>query len=59
MNYLRQEAANILGVCKKTLINWEKQGLIKPRCLKNGFRVFSDEELEYIKENIITRRRKK
>jgi DNA-binding transcriptional MerR regulator len=42
----RSEAARIVGVAPDTLRDWERNGLVRPRRLPNGRRVYSPEDLE-------------
>ena len=57
--YLAQEVCNILGVSKKTLFNWEAQGLIS-RIPKDwrGWRMYQLKHLNQAKA-IIDHKRKK
>lgn len=43
------DVAKLIGVTPSTLRNWEKQGFYIPRRTQNGYRVFSYEEIELLK----------
>ena len=50
--YLAQEVAEILGVTKRTLWNWEEAGKI-PKARRDpmsGFRLYSEKDLEKLKK---------
>lgn len=50
--YLTQEVTDILGICKKTLFNWERAGKI-PKARRdpmNNYRVYSEQDIERLKE---------
>ena len=50
--YLAQEVAEILGVTKRTLWNWEEAGKI-PKARRDpmsGFRLYSEKDLKKLKK---------
>ena len=51
--YTSQQVCNKLDVCKKTLYNWEKVGLI-PKIERDWrkWRIYSERDLEQIKKTI-------
>jgi len=51
--YTSHEVCEKLDVCKKTLFNWEKEGLI-PRISRDWrkWRIYSDQDIEKIKKVI-------
>ena len=54
--YTSQQVANILGVYKRTVFNWEKAGKI-PKAKRdpmNNYRYYTDEDIKHLKN--ITRR---
>ena len=44
--YTRKEAAGILGVTIDTLRNWELNGLFSIRRMANGYRVYTEEDMQ-------------
>ena len=44
--YTRKEAAGILGVTIDTLRNWELNGLFSVRRMANGYRVYTEEDMQ-------------
>lgn len=44
--YTRKEAAGILGVTIDTLRNWELNGLFSIRRMENGYRVYTEEDMQ-------------
>lgn len=50
MGYSIDRVARLVGVPAFTLRNWEKRyGLLKPRRLENGFRVYAEEDIALLK----------
>ncbi len=50
MTYYRiSELANAVGLSRSTLLYYEKQGLIKGKRLNNGYRVYSDKDLQRLR----------
>jgi DNA-binding transcriptional MerR regulator len=47
------EAARTIGICPATLRRWEKLGLVSPPRRLNNRRVYSEIELEEIKQNLL------
>ena len=47
--YTRKEAAGILGVTIDTLRNWELNGLFTVKRSQNGYRIYSQEDLQRLK----------
>ena len=45
-NYLRSEIAKMAGVTIETLRYYEKRGLILPKRIENGYRIYSEEILD-------------
>ncbi len=45
----RKEASDSLGITMDTLRNWEMNGLLKVRRRANGYRVYSDEDMQKLK----------
>ena len=45
----RREAADALGVSADTLRNWEMNGLLTVRRRENGYRVYTDEDIRWLK----------
>jgi DNA-binding transcriptional MerR regulator/quercetin dioxygenase-like cupin family protein len=41
-----REAAKEIGVVSATIRNWEKAGIVSPRRIKNGYRIYSRDDVE-------------
>jgi transcriptional regulator with XRE-family HTH domain len=44
-----QEAAKEIGVSPATIRNWEKNGIFASKRAKNGYRVFTNEDMEFLR----------
>lgn len=49
VHLLRQEAADYLEVTIDTLRNWEMNGLLRVKRMKNGYRVYNHEDVQRLK----------
>lgn len=49
LSFSRKQAAEILNVTVDTLRNWELDGLFTVRRLKNGYRVYTEKDLQQLK----------
>jgi excisionase family DNA binding protein len=51
--YTTEEAAEILGISKSTILRWLKQGRIEEvRRDRNGWRVFTAADIEHIQNKV-------
>lgn len=45
----RKEVSDVLGITMDTLRNWEMNGLIQIKRKENGYRVYNNEDIKYLK----------
>lgn len=48
MQYIINEFARLVGVTAHTIRYYEKEGLLKPKRLNNGHRIYSQHDVEWI-----------
>lgn len=47
--FKRKEVSNYLGISMDTLRNWEMNGLLTIKRKQNGYRVYTDKDIRYLK----------